>query len=165
MVAGAPFVVTSAHARFARLTMPPSLPSRTTGMRSILFVSSELGRIADHDDIARHGVPDRAAVPLNIVARKLPIRRDPPEPPWPAAPHPSFRSAQGPGLDAVQHVSLADDADHAIVGIDDGDPVDPTSERSAANARIDVYGSTETPSVVITSAACIATSLPCPGIG
>ena len=41
----------------------------------------EFGRVADRDDIARHDVPDRSAVRLDIVAGELAIGRDPVEPP------------------------------------------------------------------------------------
>src|SRR5271169_2099298 len=42
MVVGALFVVARARTRFARLTMPTSLPSQTTGTRLIRFVSSNI---------------------------------------------------------------------------------------------------------------------------
>ena len=40
LLAGSSIVIASAWTRFARLTIPTSLPSRTTGTRLIPFVSS-----------------------------------------------------------------------------------------------------------------------------
>jgi hypothetical protein len=86
----------------------------------------KLGRVADRGDIARHDVLDRVAVRLDIAAGELPIGRDRVDPPRAPLPRPNLRPALGPGFDAVQQVTLADDAHYPIVGVDDRNPADPT---------------------------------------
>ena len=131
MLSGALLVVARARTRLARLTMPTSLPSGTTGTRLIRFVFEqhgdigEFGRVADRDGIARHDVPDRAGVRLDIVTSKFPIGSDRVEPPRSPVFDARLRPVLGPGLDAMRQVTFADDADHPLVGIDHANPADP----------------------------------------
>jgi hypothetical protein len=46
LLGGSLFVAANARTRFALLTIPTSLPSRTTGTRLILFVSSSIAMSA-----------------------------------------------------------------------------------------------------------------------
>jgi len=85
----------------------------------------EFGRVGDRDNLARHDVLCRAAVRFGVVAGELLVRRDRIEPPRaPPPPGQTLRLALGPGLDTVQQVTLAHDADQTISGIDNGNPAD-----------------------------------------
>jgi hypothetical protein len=91
---------------------------------------------------------------FDVIASKILVRRDRIEPPRaPASTH-RLGQALGLGFNSMQEVTLTDDADQPIVGIDDRNPpLIARSERSVASARTDVFGSTVITSVVITSMA------------
>ena len=81
----------------------------------------EFGRVGDRDNLARHDVLCRAAVRFGVVAGELLVRRDRIEPPRaPPPPGQTLRLALGPGLDTVQQVTLAHDADQAPRRVDHG---------------------------------------------
>src|SRR5215831_1815900 len=103
----------------------------------------EVGRIGDRDDVARHHVPRRAAMRLDIIAGKLLVgsgRRSVPV---------STRCSRSPSLTIPTNRLSASTT---------GTPLMPRSERTFATSCTDASGVTVITLVVITSIARIGSS-------